>query len=86
MKLELGKFQIKDIQFPEYGITHTFQEGENVLEFTPSETGIFFYSCWMGMIRGSILVTDGDPCDTAGAVVSPTETNAVPNGLPACCQ
>ncbi|MDO5546190.1 MAG: sulfite exporter TauE/SafE family protein [Eubacteriales bacterium] len=43
---------------PEYGIMHTFQEGENILEFTPTETGTYAYSCWMGMIRGSITVTD----------------------------
>lgn len=41
----------------EYGIEHTFQVGENVIEFTPGEEGTFQYSCWMGMIRGNILVT-----------------------------
>lgn len=42
----------------EYGIEHTFTEGKNVIEFTPQKTGRVQYSCWMGMIRGSILVTD----------------------------
>ncbi len=42
----------------EYGIEHTFTEGENVIEFTPTDTGIFQYSCWMGMIRASITVTE----------------------------
>ncbi len=42
----------------EYGIEHTFTEGENVIEFTPTDTGTFPYSCWMGMIRASITVTD----------------------------
>lgn len=40
----------------EYNIEHTFQPGENVIEFTPSRTGTFSYSCWMGMIRSSITV------------------------------
>ena len=69
-----------------YGIEYTFQEGENIIEFTPTETGTVQYCCWMGMIWGSILVTDGDPGETSETVVSPTETDAVPNGLPACCQ
>lgn len=42
----------------EYGIEHTFQEGENVIEFTPTDTGSFSYTCWMGMIDGSIDVTE----------------------------
>lgn len=42
-----------------YGIEHTFKIGENVIEFTPTETGAVRYSCWMGMIRGTINVVDG---------------------------
>lgn len=42
-----------------YGISYTFSEGENVIEFTPEQTGTISYTCWMGMIRGKILVTDG---------------------------
>lgn len=45
---------------PSYGITHEFIEGENVITFTPTQTGTQQYSCWMGMIRGSIFVVDGD--------------------------
>ena len=42
----------------EYSIEYDFQEGENVIEFTPTESGTYPYSCWMGMIRGNIVVTD----------------------------
>ena len=41
---------------PEYGIGLTFEEGDNIIRFTPEEPGEFYYSCWMGMIRGSIIV------------------------------
>ena len=41
-----------------FGIEHTFSEGENVIEFTPTKSGTFQYTCWMGMIRGNITVTD----------------------------
>jgi sulfite exporter TauE/SafE/copper chaperone CopZ/plastocyanin len=41
----------------EYDIEHTFKTGENIIEFTPEKTGRFQYTCWMGMIRGTITVT-----------------------------
>jgi sulfite exporter TauE/SafE len=41
---------------PDYGIEYTFKTGENVIEFTPTETGTIRYSCWMGMIRANITV------------------------------
>ncbi|WP_394522634.1 sulfite exporter TauE/SafE family protein [Lacrimispora sp. JR3] len=43
----------------DFGIEHTFQTGENVIEFNPEKTGKVSYSCWMGMIRGTISITDG---------------------------
>jgi hypothetical protein len=42
----------------EYGIEHRFTPGENLIEFTPGRAGRFSYSCWMGMIRGSITVAE----------------------------
>ncbi|MDR3287820.1 MAG: sulfite exporter TauE/SafE family protein [Peptococcaceae bacterium] len=43
---------------PEYGLEYPFKTGENVIEFTPTKTGKFPYSCWMGMIRSSITVIE----------------------------
>ena len=40
----------------EYGIEYSFEEGENVILFTPTETGSYDYTCWMGMITGKIHV------------------------------
>ncbi|MDR1059906.1 MAG: sulfite exporter TauE/SafE family protein [Clostridiales bacterium] len=45
---------------PEYGIEHSFQTGENVIEFEPEKPGKFAYSCWMGMIRSTITVVGAD--------------------------
>ena len=42
----------------DFGIEYSFQTGENVIEFTPTSSGKISYSCWMGMIRGSIYVTE----------------------------
>ncbi len=44
------------IFIPEYGIDYGFTYGENIIEFTPTKTGTFRYSCWMGMIRSTITV------------------------------
>ena len=42
----------------DFGIEHTFQTGENIIEFNPEKTGKVSYTCWMGMIRGTISITD----------------------------
>ena len=42
----------------EYGIEKRLIEGDNIVEFTPTETGTFTYSCWMGMIRSTIYVVE----------------------------
>jgi sulfite exporter TauE/SafE len=42
----------------DYGIEYSFKTGENVIEFTPENPGTIRYSCWMGMIRGTITVTE----------------------------
>ena len=57
-----------------YGIEHTFSEGENVIEFTPTKSGTFQYTCWMGMIRGNITVTD-----TLETSPADPDVNADPN-------
>lgn len=44
------------------------QPGDNVIEFTPTETGTFAYSCWMGMIRSRItVVEDINNVDSSGS-------------------
>lgn len=49
------------INIQEFGITnYAFAQGDNVILFTPTKAGQFSYSCWMGMIHGSITVTAAD--------------------------
>lgn len=64
----------------EYGIEYTFQTGENILEFTPDKAGTFQYSCWMGMIHGTISVTD-----ESGTVPASETTQAQPFAGWSCC-
>ena len=52
---------------PDYDMVYTLHTGENVIEFTANDTGTIRYNCWMGMIRGSIYVTDGNDITAPGA-------------------
>jgi len=40
----------------EYDLEHTFEYGDNIIEFMPINEGRFQYTCWMGMIRAAITV------------------------------
>ena len=52
---------------PSLNIEKKLNSGENIIEFTPGDKDINF-SCWMGMIRGVIKVTDNlDSVDTSKA-------------------
>jgi uncharacterized protein len=46
------------IMIPKLKIDHKLLVGENVVEFTPGETGDIPYTCWMGMITSKITVVD----------------------------
>jgi sulfite exporter TauE/SafE len=46
------------IVIPEWDIEVSLEVGENLIEFTPTQTGTFQYMCWMGMIRSDIFVTN----------------------------
>ncbi len=48
----------RTIEIPEYDIEKTLSAGDNVIEFTPTKAGTFTYTCWMGMIRSTITVTE----------------------------
>ncbi len=47
-----------EIVIEDLGITKELIIGENVIEFTPDESGVIPYSCWMGMIDSTIAVVD----------------------------
>ncbi|HOJ48425.1 MAG TPA: sulfite exporter TauE/SafE family protein [Bacillota bacterium] len=47
-----------EIIIPEFNIDKKLMARDNIIEFTPTESGTFPYSCWMGMIRSRITVVD----------------------------
>lgn len=42
---------------PTFGVSVPIKTGKNIVQFTPTKTGKFTYSCSMGMIRGTMIVT-----------------------------
>jgi sulfite exporter TauE/SafE len=60
----------RSIVIPEYNIEKRLEPGDNIIEFTPARTGKFRYSCWMGMIRGTITVLDADAAEPQGKAAS----------------
>jgi len=48
------------IIIPAYNLQVKLKTGENLIEFTPDESGTFTFSCWMGMVRSSITVVGED--------------------------
>lgn len=65
---------------PEYNIEKKLVPGDNVIEFTPEESGAIPYSCWMGMIRSQISVYDS--LNDQSQALPQAETTQLPN----CCQ
>lgn len=45
-----------EIIIPNYKIQRKLEIGENIIEFTPTQTGNITYTCWMGMISSKIIV------------------------------
>lgn len=64
---------------PEYNIEKALEPGDNIIEFTPKESGTVVFSCWMGMIRSQISIYDN--LDEQSQVLSEGDTAQ----LPSCC-
>jgi len=62
----------------DYNLDIKLKKGMNVVEFTPDKAGTVRWSCWMGMIPGSFVVTND-------GVASQEELNsAAPQGSGSC--
>jgi sulfite exporter TauE/SafE/copper chaperone CopZ/plastocyanin len=46
------------IIIPSLNISQDVKAGENIITFTPTAAGNIPYSCWMGMVHGTIVVDD----------------------------
>ncbi|MFA5930086.1 MAG: cupredoxin domain-containing protein [Candidatus Micrarchaeia archaeon] len=50
----------KSIVMPDFGVRKVLSANDNVIEFTPQQSGTFSFSCSMGMYRGTIVVEEAD--------------------------
>jgi sulfite exporter TauE/SafE/copper chaperone CopZ len=62
------------ITVPAYNLEFKIQPGTQTIEFTPNQTGIIQWSCWMGMIRGTFVVRDDVGVDNSGKIVLSAQT------------
>ncbi len=60
------------IIIPKYQLEKKLLPGDNIIEFTPDESGTIAFSCWMGMIRSRIDVVDD--LSSLAATVNPAGT------------
>jgi sulfite exporter TauE/SafE len=64
----------KAIVIPQYGMEISFKPGIQVIKFTPTETGVVPWSCWMGMIPGTFIVVEDQPsAASAPQAAEPTQ-------------
>ncbi len=73
----------KAIQVPKLNLRFDIKEGEQTIKFTPTETGTISWSCWMGMIRGTFIVTE-DGVATQKEISSAAKTSTTPGGGCGC--
>jgi plastocyanin domain-containing protein len=56
------------ISLPKFNITKNLKLGENVIEFTPTESGTIKFTCLMGMYPGEFRVVENETAQTGSAV------------------
>ena len=65
----------KVIVIPQYKLKIELKEGTQIIEFTPPESGVVPWSCWMGMIPGTFIVVENEqpPKQDEAPATQPTE-------------
>ncbi len=74
----------QSIVVQQYGIQKDLVQGENIIEFTPEESGTYPFSCWMGMIRSKITVVDDLKQVDSNDVLKDNNRNPIGSGG-SCC-
>ena len=65
-----------EIVVPAYGLNIPLSAGDNMVEFTPTASGVIPYTCWMGMIHGSIYVVDSlEDTDAVQSLIEQADLN-----------
>ena len=70
------------VVFPSYNVKKTLTPGDNVIKFTPEESGLIPYTCWMGMKDDRILVVDNLFTEPEAALPAQETTPALDSAAP----
>ena len=73
------------LTMPKYNIRKNLVKGENIIEFTPKETGRIPFSCSMGMYTGVFNVVDKNGNGAASAVNSAVAAQQAPRAAAGGC-
>ncbi|MBU1166935.1 sulfite exporter TauE/SafE family protein [Patescibacteria group bacterium] len=57
-----------EIIVPSYNIKQELKQGENIIEFTPTEAGEIKFSCWMQMVWGKFIVIENKEISDANGL------------------
>jgi sulfite exporter TauE/SafE/plastocyanin domain-containing protein/copper chaperone CopZ len=68
----------REIQVPAYGLRFAIKPGLQTIEFTPTESGVVPWSCWMGMIPGKFIVKEYTADETKPTVAQTTKPTTIP--------
>jgi len=72
------------IQVPKLGLKFDIKQGEQVIEFIPTEEGTIRWSCWMGMIGGTFIITKDVNNIEQKEFVIPQNTGSCGSGSSSC--
>jgi uncharacterized protein len=73
------------ITVPKLGLNFDIKQGEQTIEFTPTEEGTIPWSCWMGMIQGTFIVKGDIDLSNTASVQQELNTVSVPKGSSCGC-
>jgi sulfite exporter TauE/SafE/copper chaperone CopZ len=75
-----------EILLNQYNLDVKLKKGLNVITFTPDKEGTLSFTCWMGMLRGSFIVTqDGTASQQQVAAATPKSSGSCNMGSGGSC-
>ena len=73
----------KVIVIPQYKMRIELKDGAQIVEFTPPESGVVPWSCWMGMIPGTFIVVNNEPSPKQNEVPATQSPEQKPSAIEA---
>lgn len=68
----------REIVIPQYDLKINIEPGKQTIEFTPKETGVVPWSCWMGMMPGTFIIVENKLTADRIKQVQPASPEEIP--------